>query len=59
VHVFKGNAEYPEAKYWLTPKPELVYSKGFTIRENTIIRDIILLKYRRMIEKWKKHFKNN
>jgi hypothetical protein len=58
VHVFKGNGKFPKAKFWLTPKPKLLYSEGFTVQEQRIIAGIIIRKYKRMIEKWNRHFQN-
>ncbi|MCD6068343.1 MAG: hypothetical protein K0S33_3169 [Bacteroidetes bacterium] len=58
VHVFKGNGDFPKAKWWLLPKPELEYSDGFTVQEHRIIEEIIQTRYKDMVKKWKEHFKH-
>ena len=57
VHVFKGNGKFPQSKWWLVPKPLLVYSEGFTVQEHRIIEEIIQAKFPHMVKQWKKHFK--
>lgn len=56
VHVSKGDGN---AKYWLEPAIEEVYSYGFTVRERRDIRKIIRLNSDRLKKKWHEYFKKN
>jgi hypothetical protein len=54
IHVSKGGAE---AKYWLTPNLEEVYSYGFKSRERKEIKTLVKANANEIIEKWNEFFK--
>ncbi len=47
------------AKYWLEPVIEEVYSYGFTVRERRDIRRIIRLNSEMLKNKWHEYFKES
>ncbi len=47
------------AKYWLEPEIEEVYSYGFTVRERRDIRKIIRTNSELLKKKWHEYFKKN
>ncbi|MDZ4845666.1 MAG: DUF4160 domain-containing protein [Chitinophagales bacterium] len=56
VHVTKGAGN---AKYWLEPSIEEVYSYGFTVRERREIKKSIRSNSDLLKKKWHEYFKKN
>lgn len=54
IHVSKANAE---AKFWINPLVEEVYSYGFKVKERKEIKILIKDNANRIIEKWNEFFK--
>jgi len=55
VHIHVEKAE-GNAKYWLEPKIEEIYSYGFTTRQRKAIKVMIIENKNKLIQAWYEHF---
>ena len=56
IHITKGSGN---AKYWLVPETEEVYSYNFTIRERRDIRQMIKENSETLKKKWYEYFEED